>query len=98
MSKSALLNLLPDERRKVIRHTEDGKTYMETRQDVSQIIRNAAILSEQKPGKDFTRVAVIPKTVLDQALIDGWFHDEAAWKKWANDPANRCYRTTEGTI
>lgn len=98
MSKSALLDMIPDELRKVIRHEEDGKRFYETRQDVSRIIKNAEMLSDQKPGKDFTRVALIPKTVLDQAFIDGWFHDEAQWKKWANDPANACYRTTRGTI
>lgn len=98
MSKSALLDLVPEERRKVIRHIEDGVTRCETRQDVTNIIRNAKILSEQKPGSDFTRVALIPKVVLDQSLIEGWFHDESAWKRWANDPANRDYRTTKGTI
>jgi len=44
------------------------------------------------------RVALIPETVLNQAFNEGWFHDTAAWKRWANDPVNACYRTTKGTI
>lgn len=98
MSKSALLDMIPSERRKIIYHEEDGRTYAEMRQDVSDVIRCAAILSERKPDKDFTRVALIPKSELDRAFIEGWFHDETAWRKWANDPANVMYRTTKGTI
>lgn len=98
MSKSALLDLIPSERRKIIYHEEDGKTYIETRQDLTPIIEAAKILSERKPNKDFTRVALIPKETLNKAFLEGWFHDESAWRKWANDPANKMFRTTEGTI
>jgi hypothetical protein len=98
MSKSALLDLIPEERRKVFYHEEDGRTYIETRQDLTPVIRAAKILSERRPNKDFTRVALIPKETLNKALLEGWFHDESAWRKWANDPANKLFRTTEGTI
>jgi hypothetical protein len=33
MSKSALLDVIQDSRRKLVYHEEDGKTYVETRQD-----------------------------------------------------------------
>ncbi len=49
-------------------------------------------------GVDFRRVAFIPEEVVNQAFLEGWFGDEAAWKRWANDPANRDFRTTKGTI
>lgn len=98
MSKSALLDLLPDARKKVIYHEEDGKTYVETRQDVTQIVEAAKILADQAPGKDFRHAAFIPDTVLDRAFIEGWFHDNAAWKRWANDPANECFRTWKGRL
>lgn len=98
MSKTALLDFIPEQRR-YVRHTiEDGKAYIEHRQDVAPIIKAASLLSEQKPSKDFTRVALIPHDVLNRAFLEGWFHDETAWKRWANDPENRCFRTTEGTI
>lgn len=98
MSKSALLDALPDSRRKLIYHEEDGKTYVETRQDVTPIIRAAKIIADLPPDKDFRHAAYVPETVLNQALLDGWFHDPAAWKRWANDPANDCYRTWKGRL
>lgn len=98
MSKSALLDIVGAERRKVIMHEEDGRHYAETRQDVAPIIQAAKEMWCDNPPLDMRRVAVVPKTVLDQALLDGWFHDEAAWKRWVNDPVNACYRTCKGTI
>lgn len=98
MSKSALLDLIPEQRRKTVWWEEDGKTFLETKQDVSPIIAAAKDLWQDNPPKDFRRVALIPAEVLNQAFNDGWFHDEVAWKRWANNPANACYRTTKGTI
>ena len=57
----------------------------------SHIVEAAKILSDETPGKDFRLAAVIPQTVLDQAMIEGWFHDKAAWRKWAKDPDNRAF-------
>jgi hypothetical protein len=98
MSIKALLELVPEDRRKLIFHAEDGVHRVETRQDVEPIINAAKEMWCDNPPKDMRRVALIPKTVLDQAFNDGWFHDPTAWKRWANDPANACYRTTKGTI
>lgn len=96
MSKSALLNMLGDSRRKTIMHEQDGKRFIETRQDVSHIIEAAKIMSDEVPGKEFRHMAYIPETVLNQAMTDGWLHDKVAWKRWLNDPANECYRTWKG--
>ena len=98
MSKQALLDMIPGARRKTVYHEEDGKTYIETRQDVEHIIEAAKLAMDQKPDKEMTRVAYIPEEVLNQSFLEGWFHDNAQWRKWANDPANACYRTTKGTI
>jgi hypothetical protein len=98
MSKSALLDLVPGSRRKVIYHEEDGITRVETRQDVEPILGAARILAEEPPGKDFRHAALIPEAVMNQAFIDGWFHDPAAWKRWANDPANEGFRTWKGRL
>ena len=76
----------------------NGKNIIETRQDVTHIVEAAKILSEETPDKDFRLAAVIPQTVLDQALIDGWFHDKKAWKRWANDPNNRDFRVWKGRL
>lgn len=98
MSKSTLLDLVPESRRKTIYHEEDGRTFVETRQDVDPVIKAAKDMWCEKPPLDMRRVALIPEAVLNQAFNEGWFHDEAAWKKWANDPANAAFRTCKGTI
>lgn len=98
MSKSALLEITPDSRRKLVYHEEDGKTFVETRQDVSGIIAAAKIIADQPPGKDFRHAAFVPDAVLNRAFNEGWFHDPQAWKRWANDPANECYRTWKGRL
>lgn len=98
MAKSALLDSVPESRRVTIFHQEDGKTRVETRQDVEPVIQAARILRDQPPGKDFRHAAFIPESELNRAFVEGWFHDETAWKRWANDPANACYRTWEGRL
>ena len=98
MSKSALLELVPDARRKVVYHEQDGRTLVETRQDVEPILEAAKILAAGPPGKDFRHAALIPDVVLEQAFREGWFHDKAAWKRWANDPANANLRTWPGRL
>lgn len=98
MSRARLLDALPDARRKTILHDEDGKQWIESRQDVEPVIKAAKILAEETPGKDFRHAAFIPESELNRAFTEGWFHDAAAWKRWANDPANACYRTWKGRM
>jgi hypothetical protein len=98
LADKSLLDFNEGERRRVIIHKEDGVSRVETQQDVSPIIKAAKAMSEQTPGKDMRHAAFIPKTVLDQAFIEGWFHDKAAWKRWANDPANEAFRTWKGRL
>jgi hypothetical protein len=86
-------------RRLTIFHRGDnGKHLIEHRQDVTHIVEAAKILAEEPPGKDFRLAAVIPQTVLDQAMLEGWFHDKAKWKAWANDPANADFRVWKGRL
>jgi hypothetical protein len=98
MSKTALLDMIPQDRHKTLYHEEDNLRVIETRQDVAPIIQRAKEMWCDNPPLDFRRVALIPKAVLDQSFIEGWFDDETAWKRWANDPANRDFRTCKGTI
>lgn len=98
MSKAALLDYVADSRRQIIYHEEDSKTFIETRQDVAPIIKAAKEMWCDNPPLDMRCVALIPEAVINQAFNEGWFHDESKWKRWANDPANACYRTTKGTI
>lgn len=98
MSKSALLDSLPDSRRLTILHEQDGKQWIESRQDVEHVIKAARIIADQPPDKDFRHAAYIPESELNRAFTEGWFHDPQAWKRWANDPANACYRTWPGRL
>lgn len=59
-----------------------------------------AALQRERPhlvSPDLKPLAVIPQSVQAKAIKEGWFHDDAAWKRWANDLDNRSLRTTDGT-
>ena len=98
MAKSALLDLVPEARRKTIWWEEGDKRFIESRQDVEPIIQAAKDMWCDNPPLDMRRVALIPDAVLNQSFTEGWFGDPEAWKRWANDPVNACYRTCKGTI
>jgi len=98
MAKSALLDLVPEARRETLYHEEDGRTFVETRQDIEPVVAAARIVAEEPPGADFRHAAFIPEAVLNRAFVEGWFHDAAAWKRWANDPANAMFRTWPGRL
>jgi hypothetical protein len=46
-------------------------------------------LSGKNDGMRLERV--IPQHVLDRSFAEGWFNDNAAWKRWANSPEGRLY-------
>ena len=98
MSRKALLDVAADARRQTVLHEEDGHRWIETRQDVEPIVEAARRLSEEPHGRDLRHAAFIPDSELNRAFVEGWFHDSAAWKRWANDPANACYRTWKGRL
>lgn len=43
-------------------------------------------------------VAEVPMFIVEQAMAEGWFNDDSAWRKWLNNPDNRCFRVWEGQI
>ena len=98
MSKSVLLDLVADCRRGTILHEEDGRAWIESRQDVAPLLAAARLVAEQPPGRDFRHAAFIPESELNRAFAEGWFHDAKAWKRWANDPANAAFRTWKGRL
>ena len=71
---------------------------IETIYECEPIIERAKMLSELTPGDTFRHAAIIPPHVWDQACREGWQNDKARWKKWANDPDNRAFRTWPGTL
>ena len=99
MSKRTILDAVPESRRLTIYHEEDGKTYVESRQDCSEIVRAAKRARETQTGKEtFRLAAVVPETVLNQSFTEGWFHDPVRWQRWMNDPSNRDFRVWEGRV
>lgn len=91
MSKKALLSIAPERNSYAIYHEEDGKHYVERRQDVSKLIEAAKVLADvpPDPSDGWRFMCVIPDTVLEEAMRDGWLEDKARWRKWMNDSDNR---------
>ena len=88
----------------VRRFKQDGDTVgVSVHQDCEPIIeRNKLIREVQQAGGSkgeiFRHVATIPVPVIEQAMREGWFEDDDAWKKWLNDPENRDFRSYEGQL
>lgn len=98
MAKRGLLDVNDGARRRVVYEKHHDKTVIRTEQDCAHIVEAAKIMSEQTPGKEFRHAAFIPDEVMNQAMIEGWFHDKEAWKRWANDPDNARFRTWNGRL
>ena len=99
MSKRTILDAVPESRRLTIYHEQDGKTFVESRQDCTAIVEAAkALKGAQGRNETFRLAAVVPETVLNQSFLEGWFHDPVKWQRWMNDPENRDFRVWEGRI
>lgn len=98
MAKTALFSANDAGSRHTLFHEEDGKTYFQTFQNVDPVISAVQILREKTPDKDLRHVAEIPMAVWAQSIQEGWENDPVAWKRWANDPANECFRVWPGKI
>jgi hypothetical protein len=91
MAKRQLLSADPHKRVKIILAEEDGKHYIETRQDCEHIIEAAKVLAEVPPDPEsgFRFVCAIPDVVWNDAVVNGWLHDKKRWREWAKNPDNR---------
>lgn len=81
---------------------EDGEFHIQTSQDMEPVIQTAKNLREanevigHRKSENMVPVAEVPMQVYEQAYHEGWLHDEAAWKRWLNDPDNKVFRITDG--
>ena len=99
MSKRVLLEAFGLQRKyRIIDPMQPDKLILEDQFEVEPYLEMAKMLSEQEPGKEIRHAAVIPKHVLRQAFQEGWFNDQQAWKRWANDPDNKLFRTWPGAL
>jgi len=84
-------------RQEIFHYDQHENTFaIEEREDVEPLIKLAKDMSELQPSKEFRHAAYVPKFVHDQALREKW--DKKDWKKWANDPANKAWRTWPGRL
>jgi hypothetical protein len=86
---------------------DDGRSFqLVTQQDVEGIVEDAKynynITSHKrvkKFGNDFaTLAAQIPLTLYWDLVRKGIADDDAAMKKWMNDPDNKFFRLQNGTV
>jgi hypothetical protein len=93
MAKKAPLSVDRASRRITWYAEEDGKSFTYTEQDATHIAEAAKVLAEVPPDPEtgWRFVCAIPEAVLNQSMIEGWFHDKAAWRKWARNPDNRAF-------
>lgn len=72
----------------------DGRAAVEMLIDRDPVIREVREISDAnaKPHEAMRLEAVAPPDVVRRAYAEGWFHDPAAWRRWANDPQNRPFR------
>ncbi len=80
----------------------DGSVTMETQQD-TRAIEQANYAHRNNIDKhdkwgEMSRVASIPLTVYYDLKQKGILDDQAALKKWLNDPENELFRTRKGKV
>ncbi len=71
---------------------------VETVEDVAPILRDVVRAKELPQSKDMRLAAKVPMAVVEQAMREGWFNDNARWRAWLNDPDNRKFRVAEGRV
>lgn len=87
MAKSAPLTWDTNKRVKVIYHEEDGKRFIETRQDVSHLTKAASILADTPPDPEtgLRFVCFIDDATWAAAVSEGWMHDKDRWRRYARE-------------
>lgn len=99
-SRKRLLESFEDGRRHILHHDAENpsRVIVEELEDCEPIIEAAKRLSDAEPSKEFRHAAFVPHFVMAKAMREGWVNDPQAWKRWANDPDNACFRTWKGQL
>lgn len=79
---------------------EDGQAVLYAEQDVEPVIDLARDLRDCGGNRqlDLRHVAEVPLVFVDQAMREGWYHDQAAWRRFLNEHQNRVFRIWEGRL
>ncbi len=88
---------------RVLHTNEDGDPFgdfgIETIEDVEPCIESAKALADNHAERgDLKHVARVPVTVVEKAMREGWYHDDAAWKRWLSAPDNKKFRVWQGKL
>lgn len=100
MANQTFFEVTPDVQKSVVTHASDeDRMTLVTEQDVAPVIENAKALAEiGNFDKDMKPVAQIPMVVVEQMMRDGSWNDQAAVRRWLNDPVNKCFRIWQGRV
>lgn len=83
-------------------YLEDGEGgyALYTEQDCEPVLDLVAAIKETHVIKplDFRHVAEVPLVFVDKAMREGWFHDQAEWRRFLNSAEYRRFRTWEGRL
>jgi len=78
------------------------RVVIETRHDVTDIIEHNKRIANEFTSLDrwgdMTRVASIPMSLYMEMKKQGIIDDQAAMRRWLNDPDNRFFRTRPGVV
>lgn len=83
---------------------ENGAVVLEQFQDCEGAVNRARLQRDMHGGRrlldgeQVTVIASIPQILVDQALREGWFHDEQRWAKMLNSVEYRDLRVHEGRL
>lgn len=79
---------------------ETDEATITAEQEVEDVVEANKRLYNDAPERwgDWNRVAQIPMTIFWDLKKKGILDDQAALKRWLNDPDNRFFRTRPGTI
>lgn len=103
MATRTLLDHRGDVLSEIITEDSDPNTVtIRTAQDLTNLVEGSKIQREEhhvighRKSRNLTPVMNIPLSVVNRAMLEGWFHDKAAWRRYINDPDNKHLRITQG--
>jgi hypothetical protein len=91
---------------RIFTHTEDvnrttEKFVIASEMECDALIQENRRLRQDRESGDrrketFRLVARFPAPIVEQAMQEGWFHDDDEWAKKVNDPQYRDFRVAGG--
>lgn len=90
--------------KKIVTDNHTGSMIEVTEENLDPLLRHVQrkreILGETMAGHTDGMVVAgyIPEAIWERMCRDGSVHDEAALKRWLNDPQNDCFRVWRGKV